>query len=489
MFFLARSDILALSNMSTLRKIAHNTGVQIIGKVFSTMLGLLAIGMMTRYLGTEQFGWYVTAITFLQFIGILTDFGLIPVTSQMLGEGKYEEKTLLQNLLGFRLVSAVLLLGMAPIIALFFPYPPIVKIAIAMSTISFVSIAVNQILMGYFQKSLNMHLHAIAENVGRIVLIIGLYLVMVQEQGFLWVMMAVIASNLAFTTALIIGAARQTKLGLRFDFPIWKAIAIKMWPVATAVIFNVVYLKGDTIILSIFGTQSEVGLYGAAYRVVDILSQLAMMLMGVLLPIMAAAWIAGKKDVLKHHVQQGFDAMMLFAVPVTIGVYVLATPIIVLVAGPDFVGAGIPLTLLSLAIFGVFVGAIFGHIAVAIDKQKETLPIYMTNAVITLIGYMIIIPKYGMTGAALMTIFSEAYTGILLYIKIHTYLPFRIQYRVFIRILAAGTLMGWSIYFLAYQVHVLIATVLGALIYTAGILLFRAISKQTLQEIISIKRG
>jgi O-antigen/teichoic acid export membrane protein len=475
--------------MSTTRKIAHNTGIQIIGKVISTLLGLLGIGLMTRYLGTEQFGWYITAITFLQFIGILIDFGLIPVTAQMLGEEVYEEKILLDNLLGFRLVTAVVFLALAPFIALFFPYPPLVKMAIAMSTISFVSIAINQVFMGYFQKKLTMYIHAIAENIGRIVLIIGLYLVMTQGQGFLWVMVAVIASNLAFTAALIIGAARQTKLGLRFDLPIWKAITIKMWPVATAVIFNVIYLKGDTIVLSIYGSQSDVGLYGAAYRVVDIVSQLAMMVMGVLLPLMAAAWATGKKEVLQHHVQQGFDAMMLFAVPVTIGVYVLATPIITLVAGPNFIEAGIPLTLLAIAIFGVFVGAIFGHIAVAIDKQKETLPIYVTNAIITLIGYVIVIPRYGMTGAALMTIFAEAYTGILLYIKIHAYLPFQLRYHVLIKIFAAGTIMGWCVYFLSKEMHVLLVSMFGALIYAAGILLFKAISKETLNEIISLKKA
>ena len=27
-------------------------------------LGVLALGMMTRYLGTEKFGWYVTTISF-----------------------------------------------------------------------------------------------------------------------------------------------------------------------------------------------------------------------------------------------------------------------------------------------------------------------------------------------------------------------------------------------------------------------------------------
>lgn len=261
-----------------------------------------------------------------------------------------------------------------------------------------------------------------------------------------------------------------------------------MWPVATAVMFNVVYLKGDTVFLSVFGSQTEVGLYGAAYRVVDILSQLAMMVMGVMLPLMAAAWAARKQDELQQYVQQGFDAMMLFAVPVTIGVYVLATPIIVLVAGPDFVRAGVPLTLLALAIFGVYVGAIFGHIAVAINKQKETLPIYISNAIITLIGYSIIIPRYGMIGAAIMTIFSEAYTGILLYATIKSYLPFRIAGRVYIKILASGAIMGWTIYLLQDVFHVVFVSAIGALIYAVSILATRAISRQTIEEIIRIKR-
>src|SRR3990167_5484988 len=113
--------------MSLTKKIAHNTIAQIIGKIISTLLGLIAIGMMTRYLGTEQFGWYVTAISFLQFIGILIDFGLIPVTAQMLSEPGVDKTQLLKNLLGFRLVSAILFLGLAPFVAFLFPYPAEVK--------------------------------------------------------------------------------------------------------------------------------------------------------------------------------------------------------------------------------------------------------------------------------------------------------------------------------------------------------------------------
>jgi O-antigen/teichoic acid export membrane protein len=122
----------------TTRKIAHNTIVQIIGKIISTALGLLALGMMTRYLGQEKFGWYITAISFLQFAGIIIDFGLIPVTAQMLSEPNADKTKLIQNLFGFRLLTATVCFVLAPGIALFFPYPPEVKAAIALSAISFI---------------------------------------------------------------------------------------------------------------------------------------------------------------------------------------------------------------------------------------------------------------------------------------------------------------------------------------------------------------
>ncbi len=38
------------------RRIAHNMIYQVAGKILSTILGLIALAMMTRYLGQEGFG-------------------------------------------------------------------------------------------------------------------------------------------------------------------------------------------------------------------------------------------------------------------------------------------------------------------------------------------------------------------------------------------------------------------------------------------------
>lgn len=472
--------------MSLTAKIAQNTGVQLAGKIVSTFLGLVALGMMTRYLGTEQFGWYVTAISFLQFIGILIDFGLIPVTAQMLGEGKHDETTLVKNLLGFRFLTAIIFLGLAPLIALFFPYNREIKIAISFTTISFLSVAMNQVLVGYYQKQLKMYIQAIGEVLGRVALVIGLFLVIKYGAGFLPVMAIVTLGSVVYTIVLWMYLAQEKKAGFAFDTTIWKEILRKSWPIAISIIFNVVYLKGDTILLSIFRTQTEVGLYGAAYRVIDILAQTAMMLMGVMLPLLAARWLSDKKE-FQYRYQQSFDAMMLLAVPMLVGLLILAKPIMILVAGSDFADAALILQILAIAVFGVYLGAVFGHTAVAIDKQKQTMWIYISDAIITLIGYLIFIPRYGMLGGAWMTVFSELYAGILLWLVIHKYVQKHISFKQFGKIMLASLIMGVALIALS-MIHVLVLVAIGAVVYAVMLYLVKGISKNTIKEIISLNR-
>lgn len=472
--------------MSKERAVALNTIVQIGGKIISTILGLVAIGILTRYLGVEKFGWYTAAITFLQFAGILVDFGLIPVSAQMLGTGLYPTNTLFKNLLGYRFVTALIFFGITPLVALLFPYPIEVKLTIALLSVSFLAIAMNQVLTGYYQKALAMHIPVIGEVVGRLVLVLGLALGQIGKMNFLPMMAVVALASLAYTAILWIMAAKREPAGLAFDFKIWKAITITMWPVAISVIFNVVYLKGDTLILSLYRPLTEVGLYGAAYRVIDILAQLAMLMMGVMLPLLSTSFAQKKFTEFKKLYQNSFDSLMLFAVPVVIGVWILADKIMVLVAGNNFVISGTMLRLLSLAIFGVYLGAVFGHVAVAIGKQKATMWIYISDAIITLIGYLYAIPRWGWLGAAGFTIFSELYAGFLLAYVIRQHAPNHLSLVRFGKIVLAGLIMGVFL-LLTFNLSIILLVLIGATTYMAAILGLRIYSWEGIKQLISGK--
>ena len=54
--------------MNLKKRVAQNTIIQIIGKAVSTLLGVAALALMTRYLGTNGFGQYSTIITFVSFL-------------------------------------------------------------------------------------------------------------------------------------------------------------------------------------------------------------------------------------------------------------------------------------------------------------------------------------------------------------------------------------------------------------------------------------
>jgi O-antigen/teichoic acid export membrane protein len=257
-----------------------------------------------------------------------------------------------------------------------------------------------------------------------------------------------------------------------------------MWPIALSIIFNVVYLKGDILLLSFYRSQQEVGMYGAAYRVLDIVTQIAMLTMGILLPLLAGSFARGVKQEFKTNYDRAVILMLLLGIPMATGMFILAGPIMQLVAGTEFALAEEPLQILSVAVFGLFLGAIYGHSAVALNRQKQTLAIYISAAVLTLAGYLFFIPRYGMIGAAWMSVFSELYVGILLFITIHRFIKLPLPYSHISKIILSTFVMGVVTYFFK-SLPVLLTISIAGVVYALALIGTKAISKETIKEIIS----
>ena len=63
--------------MKTLtRAVAYNTVVQIIGKIAITIISLLTIGILARFLGVSGLGQYQTAFSFLTMFGVFADLAM-----------------------------------------------------------------------------------------------------------------------------------------------------------------------------------------------------------------------------------------------------------------------------------------------------------------------------------------------------------------------------------------------------------------------------
>ncbi len=423
-------------------KIAYNTIVQIISKVVTTAIGLFAIAIMTRYLGPTGFGEYTTAFTFVSFFAIIADLGLTLVTVQMISPSDADESKIVRNLTAMRLISAISLLAIAPIFALFLHFSKSTHLAMLAILPSFLFTAMNQVLVGVFQKKLRMDKSAIADTVGRIAMFVGIIISAKLDYGLTGIMLSFSAGGAISFILHFIFSLSYVRPGMEFDLKLWKEVVSRCWPLALTIIFNLLYLKTDTIILSALKSQEDVGVYGASYKVLDILTTLPFMFAGVVMPIFTAAWSEGKKDYFKKILQRSFDLMVILAVPLAIGAQILANPIMLAVTGEGFSASGPILSILMIAASLVFTSCLLSHALVAVGKQKEIIPSYLFTAITSIAGYLIFIPKYSYFGAAAVTIYSELAITLFMLYYAKKHIEFLPKWKILIKATTASLLMN-----------------------------------------------
>jgi len=471
--------------MSYTRKIAHNTIIQIIGKGISTIIGIVVIGMLTRYLGQGGYGQYTTIMAFLQFFGVLVDMGLYIILVKKISEPGVDENKITSNIFTLRLISAVVFLGLAPLIVLMFPYPGIVKLGVAITAFSFLGITLNQALAGVFQKHLRMDKVVIAEVVGRLFLVGGTFIVIQQDMGLLWVMASVVAGSLVNFLITFLFSRQFVRIRLAFDFSVWRQVIKESWPIAVSIAFNLVYFKFDTIVLSLFKEEEAVGIYGASYKVLEVLTTFPAMFAGLVLPLLAAAWVAADKEKFQRVLRKSFDAMSMIAIPLVVGTIFLAQPIMDLIA-PDFTDSARVLQLLIFATATIFIGNLFGNTVVALNQQKKMMWLYLAVAVISVAGYFIFIPKYSYFGAAGMTIASEFLVTIsAMYIVLKTSQA-RLSFTVFIKSVISSLVMGAVLYFMS-EMNLFLSLIAAIVVYLGMMLSTRAVSRDIIKEVVRLK--
>jgi O-antigen/teichoic acid export membrane protein len=236
-----------------------------------------------------------------------------------------------------------------------------------------------------------------------------------------------------------------------------------------SIFFNLLYYKGDTLVLSFTRTQAEVGIYSAAYRVLEILITVPFMIAGLMLPLFSEAWGKGDKARLAHLTKESASALMFLIAPMVMGTLVLADRIMLLVAGPDFAASAGVLRVLIVATGIIFMNVIYAHVVVAIQAQRQMLPIYILTALGIGVGYLFLIPRYGLWAAAWLTVASEVLVTTGSYVVASRAVSMGLHVRSVLIAWTSASVMAVTL--LALQALPLLPLILvGAIVYAALLL-------------------
>ena len=439
--------------MTLVRKIAYNTIFSTGARLIGVALSLISIGLIARYLGKDGFGSYSLILAFLYTFDNLADLGLYSLMVREISRPGTDEKKVASNIFTIRIVALVAFIGIASAVIWFFPYSEEVKIGTMIAGISFLFLSAGQVLMGIFQKYLRTDKAAIADVAGRLVQLILIILCIkagVDLYGIIWILVFGCFVNFVL---LFIFAKQHVSFTLGFDFQYWKQIIKTTLPIAVSIVLTMIYFKIDSIFLSLPiinkyspNPMADVGIYSIAYKILEGLIFFPAMFVGLIMPLLSNNAFVDREK-FKRVFQKTLDILIIFIVPLVIGLLMLSLPIVILVGGAGFDESAPVLNVLTLAVGLIFLGNLFGNSIIALNRQKTGAWIYFAGMILNIVTNLIFIPKYRCLGAAWTTAATEFLVTVLMLILICKTIHYFPKFKI-IRPLVAGGFMAVFLYLL-----------------------------------------
>lgn len=407
--------------MYVARRIAYNILTSATGKIISTVIALISIGLITRYLGKTGFGDYAVILAFFSFFGALADLGFYSISTREISRSGADIGKIISNVFSLRVAVSFAVFLISPLIVLFFPYPPAVKVGIIIVAGAFIFSSSYQVLIGIFQKNLAMDKIALSELVGKIIQLGVIYWAVKTDAGLFWVVGALAVQMLITFFIIYFLAKKMVRFSFEFDFDYWKKFLKESFPLGISVFITFLYFKTDTILLSIMKGSGEVGIYNLAYKIIENLTFFPAMVAGLVLPILSKSIFSNRKE-FEDVSNKTIKFFLVFIAPLLVGVVFLSGKIINLIGGAGFEESARVLQFLIFALAFIFFGNLFNNILIAGNLQKKLMYILGFCAAFNITANLFLIPAFSYYGAAATSVATEllvvALTGFLIIKKI-----------------------------------------------------------------------
>lgn len=493
--------------MSTARKIVSNTLAQIIGKLLVTIIGLTTVKMTTSYLAVNGYGEYTAVYEFLAFFGIAADLGFFTIGVKEMSQNEEKIPIIIGNILTLRTISVVIaMLGAIGLAFSMNQYSDTrIPLGIAISSITVFFTMMNGTITSVLQVKMKMHIASIATIAGKIVTVLFMVYVIYygypedKDMGFNMLMVAGVVGAVVMNFGTNYYVRKITPLKHRFDLAIWKEIITKSLPYGIALILSTIYFRMNSVLISTLlpmpRAQQELGIYGVASKLLEQFTIIPLYFMNSVLPVLAKKIKEGGEKY-KTIIRYSFDFLVAMSVPMVVGIYLLAYPIVFIISTPEFLsrtaegfyGSDMALKILIFALLFQFINILFAFILIAANKQGKLLYINGACVTLNLLINFYLIPSYGFIGASITYVISELFILIVAAFMAHRYVKFSLNFINVFKIIFCAAVMGGAVYYLqpiTYKFlqnwNVFLLAAIGGAIYVVLLFVTKVIDKDMIK--------
>jgi O-antigen/teichoic acid export membrane protein len=385
-------------------------------RIFSKIATIIVMVFIARKLGSEAFGIYSGVIALTIFTGLLSDFGLILPTIRRISYDEKHQSLFIGETIAVRLFWGGIALVIIGILGGMFNFPFLLVLLFSLSSI--LEILATS-LVRVFEGRQEMKVVTLYTVVERCFFCLCVLLALWYDEDIVSVGVAYLISYtvmLSFSIALF---QRQVgKLTLHFSLGVLRNVSKVGLPFFISAIFSTMYFKADTLLLGVYRSDTEVGMYNASMRVIDAQMFIPMTIMATLYPLLSKFHFHEASDFVKVF-RRSFLTFSLLGIVITLTIYFGAAFIIDIVYSSPYREAVPTLEVLSFSVVFYFLNFLLSQTLVAVNRETSFTLVMVLSALLNIAVNLVLIPNYGIVGAAWSRVSTEmlmtAFFGVLLY--------------------------------------------------------------------------
>jgi len=376
------------------------------GFAVSALLGALSAALLFRDLGVVDTARYMSIVSLVAIVAGVSDLGITQLGVRLLSIAAPSQRgSLSRELLGVRilvtLAGLVLILAFAAV-----AYPSVVVAGVAIAGVGLLLQVTQDNYAVMLQVELRFGWVAVLD-VLRQAAIAGLIALFV----LLGARLVVFSSAPVWAGIVVLvpaGLLIRGRRSLRPSFEPARARQLlrMVLPYSAAIMASTLYPREAIVLLHLIGGDRQLGIYSAAFRVVQGMSAVPALLIGTALPVLARSAVEDRAR-FDRVVGRVFAASVVAGGGLAVALGVGAPEAISLIGGRAFRAADSVLTIQSIALGASFIASLWGNVLLSQRRYRALVALNASAAVLLAALLGILVPADGARGAATATALAE----------------------------------------------------------------------------------
>ena len=227
----------------------------------------------------------------------------------------------------------------------------------------------------------------------------------------------------------------------RFEFALRELLRFS-WPLylSNAVTFASAWF--DRAILLMFVPLATLGVYNATITAFGVLGNVSGAMASTLLPAYSAMQSSNQRQTLSDAVRMASRYASIVATPLALGLVATAKPALTLFVGQIYVEGAEPLAIFAGAFAFTLVGTVLTPMLLALGETPKASAITAASVVVSLLAAFILLPLWGIVGAAVARGFAMILTTALTIIVLSKMLTLQLDLEAMWKSLVSGVVMA-----------------------------------------------